>query len=153
MENGEDASTSKMDEEVLPPISWVQDSKHKPWNMSPKKRISLLKGLRDQLESAPSNLEDRRVISRPSPTFTTVRKQYKLFAHESASTTCSLALEHSKLHAMNEGDALRSYSSHDLGSLRQAIPEKHLRIAPFKGRSRLSCSLALEPSKLHVRRE
>ena len=143
MENGEDASTSKMDEEVLPPIWWfqddLQDTKPKPLNMFPKRRISFLKGLRDQFESAPSNLEDRRAISRPSPTFTDVGKQYKLFTHESASTTCELALEPPKAHAsvldahaMNEADALWSYLSHDLGSLWQAIPEKHLRIAPFK---------------------
>ena len=141
MKNGEDASTSKMDGEVLPPISWVQDTKRKRWNMSLKKRISLLKGLRDQLESAPSNLEDRRVISRPHPTLKNFRKQYKLFKNESDSTASSLALEPSKMHEQmlklithdldalalaSKRKSLELYSSQDCGSLWQAIPEKHL---------------------------
>ena len=44
MKNGEDASTSKIDEEDLPPLQGVQDTKHKPW-MPVRRRISLLKAL------------------------------------------------------------------------------------------------------------
>ena len=143
------ASTSKIDEEdLLPGLEGVQDTKSNSWLNPAKKRISLLKGLRDQLESAPSNLEDRRVISRPHPTLKNIRKQYELFKNDSASTASSLALEPSKLHEhqmlklithdldalalASKRKSLELYSSQDCGSLWQAIPEKHLRIAPFK---------------------
>ena len=77
MKNGEDARTAMMDEEVLPPISWVQDTKHKPW-MSLKKRISLLKGLRDTFGAE----EALEVIGIPEREALAKNKQRKAVASE-----------------------------------------------------------------------